>query len=275
MLHRYLLLSLLLVGLIVTPIILHAQEKIKPERAFHTMENTYTISLDSRDSTNNEETINLSDFNYPAPPECAEDDKVCFETSIITINVEKTWEIATVLPIYDPELEADIFAAAYPGIEQLEWDDLKNSPDQIMIAQRTLYERGLLDVLPTGQYGYLTEEAVLYFQALKGIQEFDHTTGQAIIGPQTITELNGLKDRMQKENYFEENPLPVRYDDVFTPQIKRRLGELAENMKSYEPSSEQKEQVDQNKQGSEGLQTKDDSLTGSQLQYYGNATIQK
>lgn len=275
MLKRYALLIILVIGLFVTPFLLHAQESFKPERQRIEKEEQFSINLDSRDVINNQTSINLNDFNYAPPEECEREDIVCFESSIITVHVKKIWELASVLPITDENLETDVFSSTFPDITSNTWEELRINPQELMIAQRTLYERGLMDVLPTGQYGYITEDAVARLQGLKHIQEIDWEKGQVIIGPETIIALNGLKQRMLAPNYFANNPLPQNYDDVLTPELAKRVNELEQRIPNYRPTAEEKDEVEQNQAQVEhdyGYTIKPD---GSQLQFQGEAIIEK
>lgn len=278
MLKRYFLLIILVISLAATPFLLevfHVHAEPRTDRTYESIEETFSISLDSRDVDQTRQSIDLNDFNYPAPEICDKPEVACFETSNITINVVKTWEIAEISEITSEELTPDVFALYYPDVPSVPWEELREDPESIMIIQRTLYERGLLDVLPTGQYGYLTEEAIIKLQSLKDISEIDYTAGQVIVGTETTEALNSLKRRMAEPFYLDQNPLPSDYSEIVPTVHKRRLDEIDTALKSFRPTPEQKETVNKNKENAKNISPEVEALNGSQLEYYGEATIQK
>lgn len=183
----------------------------------------FQLYLDNT-STESEKILDLNTYSIPAPEECSNKNTLCEETVQVTINVEKTWVITTIASLDSAELESWEFAEKYSDLEECEELNDGSAPEDKFIAQRILYERGLLPVLPTGRIGYQTEKAVLELQALKDIYEYDAYRNIFYIGPETIRALNSLKDNLKDPEYLENNPLsdltaedlPEEYRDRWT-----------------------------------------------------------
>lgn len=204
----------------------------------------YILKLDASDDVKSQK-IDFSDYNIPAPEECNEPNIACHETAKIQITTTKQWKIYRTKTIDSPDLTSHDFAKKYPNLnENAESIDNTSPPEQKWILQRMLYERGLLPVFPTGNVGYETEKAIIKFQHIKGINEWDKRKGIVEIGPQTVKALNDLKERMKDPQYLEKRPLPVvklndlddyhrlRYGDILRRQVR------AERIESPDTSDE-------------------------------------
>jgi hypothetical protein len=159
---------------------------------------TVSIELDATSDETVQE-VNLSDYQIAPPEECNEPNITCTERTRVVVNIEKTWDITTFEPIDSADLTASEFALYYPRIEAEEVT--RTSPvSDILLLQRALYDRGLLDVLPTGRFAAKTERAIMHFQQIKQIDEMED--GRMIAGPQTLKELNAMVDRMMDPEYL-------------------------------------------------------------------------
>ncbi|MEA3304231.1 MAG: hypothetical protein U9Q15_00420 [Patescibacteria group bacterium] len=181
----------------------------------------YEIDMDTRITRENTY-IDFDDYNIDPPLECSQPNFACDEYSHIKIITTKTWNVKKTEKINSSSLTTSDFAKYYPNLPDIQEINNLSDPDQKWIVQRILYERGLLPVFPTGNIGYETEKAIIKLQHIKGFEEFDPKRGISYIGPQTIKELNGLKDRMQDPEYIPNHPLPVvRMDDLGNNHKKR------------------------------------------------------
>jgi len=251
----------------------HAQEDIYSKEEIIQKESTYQIHLDSTDPETNMQKINFDAANIEPPAQCKDPLMICDEESVVNIHTVKTWKLRKVRQLNDPLLSPDEFAKKYPNLK----DNVKeindgSPPDQKFIAQRILYERGLLRRLPTGKIGYETEQAVIKFQHLKGFAEYDAARQITYIGPRTIKELNALKDRLQDPNYLKEKPLPeVGEKDLGEPHLSRmqKINQLVEK-----PEADDSKRSDF--PGSAGnVEIQKPQNNGSVVQFQGEAVIQK
>ncbi len=169
---------------------------------------THTQSFETYANSNEETTENIlkivgNDENIPEECQRRSFGIICSQETKIKVDVENIWTITEAASIHSPVLAPEEFATSYPGIQETNTLTNESSEEDKLVAQRILYERGLLSVPPTGFLGHLTKIGITYLQDIKQIyDEPDH------IGPKTINELNALKERMEEENYIEKNPLP-------------------------------------------------------------------
>lgn len=161
-----------------------------------------TITLHSADAAK-ETTLNLDNFNADAPRECTRAGFVCNETTEIIVSTHKTWRPMRLYPLTSEQLTTDMFARFYPNLSETPRLDGSSPAAQRLIAQRMLYELGLLPVLPTGKFGFMTETGTMQFQCAVGVEEFDPKRGSYFIGPQTIGQMNKWKENMKTPGYLD------------------------------------------------------------------------
>ena len=168
-----------------------------------------SLHLDSVNPTDEQKSsISFDNFNAPDPADCARSGYACQETTDITVTTRKVWTVVRVPSITSTSLDQSTFATYYPDLTP----DAPVTPTsplpQRMVAQRLLYDLGLLPVLPTGKFGYKTELATIDLQCRYGIDEYDATAGKTILGPQSVAKLNELKDQMKDPNFDPATALP-------------------------------------------------------------------
>jgi hypothetical protein len=195
------------------------------QTTMHTEQKTIEIALDS---TSNDLTkqIDLSTYSIEPPEECALENVSCRESTTVNMKIVKTWEISTVYELTDSRLQPEDFALYYPEIQSTESINRNSDPKQILLLQRALYERGLLPVLPTGRYGVLTEAAVLHFNQIKNITDCSAT--EVVATPDTIREINAMKQRMADPTYLQTTVAPVFNVSALCAPLQQRAGVLNE-----------------------------------------------
>lgn len=139
----------------------------------------------------------------------------CSQETQIKVVVETTWTIIEAEPIDSKTLTTQEFATSYPDIQEPNTLTNESNNEDKLVAQRILYERGMLSVPPTGFLGHLTMMAITHLQNLKFIYDEPNR-----IGPRTISELNNLKNRMEEDGYLEKNPLPPAIPELFYEPLK-------------------------------------------------------
>ncbi len=201
-------------------------------------------SFEIEQDTRKEEKQDFSSFSFstydiPPPSICFKDNVFCHEKTIIKTNVEKEWEVISVPPVWSKNLTSQQFSEFYPELDSNKIINNWSNASDKWITQRILYERGLLDVFPTGLIGFLTEEAIIKLQYYKNIKETDEEKGIVVIGPKTINELNNLKKRMGNENFIPRTPLPAISLKDMDPFHQKRLVEIDKALKrnKYEDPS--------------------------------------
>lgn len=156
-----------------------------------------------------ESKLDLKSLNTEPPTECYDQTVACEESTEITVITKKVWTPVKLGSILDEKLDPATFAKYFPKLNENQTiSNGSRQPDKL-IAQRALYEAGLLNSLPTGKFGYQTELAVIKLQCLKGIEEYDTKKKIAIMGPKTIKEINAIKAKLRDPTYFDKNPLPT------------------------------------------------------------------
>lgn len=169
---------------------------------------TKNILLDQtidRTITPEETNINLADMDFSDPKECTTD--FCYKESQITVTVKKIWKPMTSL-INSNSLNSWDFAKTFPNISEKKTLTNTSPVYDRFILQKVLYERWLLDSKPTWKIWYLTEQAVMALQCIKGFKEYDESKWMFIIGPKTIAEINKLKERMKDSTYLKKTRFP-------------------------------------------------------------------
>ena len=99
-----------------------------------------------------------------------------------------------------------------------------------MLLQRPLYDRGILPVLPTGRFGAMTEQAILHFQQIKGIDPC--TDRPAYADNRTVAEINKMKHRMRDPDYLRQTQAPNFEIQALCPQTKYRAQLLDDFIKA-------------------------------------------
>lgn len=196
----------------------------------------YHIYLDSEKSKEKIVNIDFDNYNINPPKECLQKMSVCEETTDIHIITKKTWRVIRLDNISSKKLDPVLFAKYYPNIKSKNIINDGSPLQDKLITQRILYDRGLLNIEPTGKIGWLTEIAIMKLQHLKGIKEYDEKKGIVYIGPKTIKELNALKDRMKDPNYLKNNPLPNINVNDFDENFKKRLNEIQNMINKTSPN---------------------------------------
>jgi len=187
--------------------------------------------------------ISFASDDISSPEVCQEPQVFCSESTKITVKTAKTWSIIELPAITSLGLQPEEFAQYYPNLDPVSRITDGSPPQQKLILQRILYDRGLLPVAPTGKIGYETEKAIIKLQHIKGIvDEFDGINKVTIIGPQTINELNALKKRMQNKGYLEEKPLSIVIPQELPSSAQERLARIEELEEEWkdQPFSKQK-----------------------------------
>ncbi len=139
----------------------------------------------------------------------------CSQATQIKVEVNTIWTIIEAAPIDSESLTTTEFAKNYPNISETGELTNDSSEEDKLIAQKILYERGMLALPPTGFLGHLTKMAVTHLQNVKNIYDEPNR-----IGPKTIKELNDLKKRMEEDGYVENNPLPEPDPTTFAPNLR-------------------------------------------------------
>lgn len=193
----------------------------------HLIKNTkdFAVELNTRTPEKNQ-LFSLKDYDISAPTICQQSNVFCHEKLRIVSRIEKEWEVNYIPQIWDPELTAQDFANFYPNLPEDKIISDGSRPQDKWILQRILYERGLLDIFPTGKIGYLTEKAIIKLQHYKDIEEYDHNLGIAYIGPATARELNLLKERMKRSDFVSRSPLPPISINSLSNNHKLRLSTI-------------------------------------------------
>jgi hypothetical protein len=175
----------------------------------------YEIHANSSDElTENLLTLATDKENF-YPEECKRFGVSCSQKTIIKVSAETTWTITNTDPITSDTLKTDEFIKNFPDIKETVRLDNGSDEKDKLVAQRILYERGLLPIPPTGNISHLTILAATYLQHLKNIGD-----EVGYIGPKTIKELNALKGRMADESYLDKSPLPpIKLNDL-SPALK-------------------------------------------------------
>lgn len=177
-----------------------------PQFETETKTETIELELDWNDSKA-AENVNLEDYisKLKKPDECGSPNIICEENLKVEMKISKTFFITKLNPLDSPNLLPEDFSKYYPDIESCPIDK-STDPKNIMILQRILYERGMLDTLPTGKYGVLTELAVHHFQQLKGLSQCSKEA--AVIDCATVEALNELKHKMSNSGYLSGTLVP-------------------------------------------------------------------
>ena len=202
------------------------------ESYFIEKEKDFVIEVDTREDKTNSASFSFEDIDIDAPSVCSQSHVYCEEKTVITTHIKKEWEVIAVPTIWDKSLTPQQFAKYYPNLKNDKPITDGSAPKEKWIAQKILYERGLLDVFPTGKIGYQTEQAVARFQYYKDIYEVNEKLGIVVIGPKTIQELNKLKDRMKNPLFTSRSPLPVIPTEDLKPFHKKRINQLDVELKT-------------------------------------------
>ena len=203
------------------------------ESYFLKKEKELEITVDTRDPEDSA-SFSFADYDIDAPAACRQANVFCHEKTIIKAHIEKEWEVIPVPAIWDEALTPQEFATFYPDLEEDQIINDWSNPTDKWITQRVLYERGLLDVFPTGKIGFKTEEAIADLQYFKGIEEIDEQKGIVVIGPQTIKELNKLKARMEDPNFVSRSPLPHIPNEERTAFHQKRISQISSELQRRE-----------------------------------------
>lgn len=185
------------------------------------------IYLKSNANSSDQAQIDFSNYNVEPPSECYDKQIVCEENTEITVITKKTWKPVTVQKITDSHLTAESFAKYFPALPENKSLSGGSPLAPRLVAQRILYERGLLSRVPTGKMGYETELAILKLQCLKGINEFDAKRQVVLIGPKTVKELNQLKESMKDPEYLKSHLLPPVDLSKCSQPLQKRAVQLA------------------------------------------------
>jgi hypothetical protein len=185
----------------------------------------FSIELDTRNK-GEKKSFSFADYDITAPSVCHQANVYCHEKTTIHTYIEKEWEIIPIPQIWDKTLTPQQFAQFYPDLPDTTPINDWSPSQQKWITQRILYERGLLDVFPTGKIGFKTEEAIIKLQYYKDIEEVDERLGIVIIGPKTIKELNALKSIMEEPEFISRSGLPPISSEDLTPFHKKRLEQI-------------------------------------------------
>jgi len=187
-------------------------------------EKNFKIEMDSRKSED-VKNFKLSDYDIKAPNVCQNANVICHEKTSINTTLVKEWEIISVPSLSDKTLTPQEFGNYYPNLNPDQVITNSSKSQDKWIVQKILYERGLLNVFPTGKIGLQTEEAIIKLQHLKGFTEYDNKRKVVIIGPKTITALNDLKNRMKSPNY-QKTGLPQISANEMSPEHQARSLEI-------------------------------------------------
>jgi hypothetical protein len=198
----------------------------KFESYFIHAEKEFEIELDTRNENIEEVSFSFAEYDIDAPAVCREANVFCHERTVITSQIKKEWEVVPVVQIWNPDLSPQDFANFYPDLPEDKIISNGSHPNDKWTAQKILYERGLLDVFPTGKIGFKTEEAITKLQHYKDIEEIDEDKGIVVIGPETIRELNKLKDRMKSPEFTPNAPMPPLSLSDFPEFQKKRLQQI-------------------------------------------------
>jgi hypothetical protein len=195
---------------------------LESESYFISKEKNFQIEMNTRQE-DTMRSFSFAEYDIEAPSICRQANIYCHEKTIVTSHVTKEWEVIPVAAIWDPQLSPQDFANFYPNLPEDKIINDWSPSSQKWILQRILYERGLLEVFPTGKIGYLTEEAITKLQYYKNIEEVDELKGIVVIGPKTIKELNKLKTRMKSDDFISNSPMPLIPFENFSPFQQQRL----------------------------------------------------
>lgn len=229
---------------------------------------SFDIQLDTRKGESTA-AFSFADYDIKAPAVCSEPNVFCHEHTVIHSKLEKEWEVVEVPEISDKSLSAQQFATYYPDLDETKKISDGSPTSTKWIAQRILYERGLLSAFPTGKIGLQTEEAIIKLQHYKNIVEYDKNLKVTIIGPKTIKELNKLKAKMKDPNFASKSPLPnIPFKD-FDPVHQERL--LAMD-KKYQQLAKQPPQKSET--SNPNLSIVKPKNSGNVLKLFGEAKIQ-
>lgn len=201
-------------------------------------EKDFQIELDTRIPATSKQSFSFADYDIDAPEDCKKKNVVCQERTIIHTKVEKQWEVIAIAPLWDDSLNSKDFSTFYPDLDEDQIISNGSHPNDKWIVQKILYERGLLDVFPTGKIGFKTEEAIAKLQHYKGIEEIDEYKNIIVIGPKTIRELNKLKNRMKSDDFIPQSPMPTITLNDFTPFQQERLKTMNSIFKTLDRPSE-------------------------------------
>lgn len=189
----------------------------------HTEQKSIEIELDSTSDDLTKE-IDLSGYKISMPEVCKNANVGCKEHTKVYLRLVKTWEITTVPPLTDKKLQSTEFATYYPNLDTSKPITKNSDPEDVMLLQRALYERGLLPTLPTGRFGAMTELSVLHFNQIKGLTECSDKALQATTA--TIMEINAMKERMKDETYLRTTVAPELKTELLCTTLQNRVNEL-------------------------------------------------
>lgn len=180
---------------------------------------THTQSFETHANSSEKITENVLEIveNKKSMPEECQKRRfgvTCNQETKIKVDVETIWTITEANPIHSSALTPEEFAINYPNIQETNILTNESSEEDKLVAQRILYERGMLSIPPTGFLGHLTQMGITHLQNIKQIYD---EPGR--IGSKTIKELNALKNRMKEENYIEKNYLPPPNPITFLPPL--------------------------------------------------------
>lgn len=170
---------------------------------------TSTIFLKTTSLDDTNKTLDFDNLNAEPPAECAASATACEETTEITVTTKKVWTPVKLASITSASLSASTFAKFFPNLADTNKLTNSSPQQQKLIAQKILYELGLLPVLPTGKVGYDTELAAIKLHCWLGISgEYDTKKNTAYLGAKSIAALNELKKKMIDPTYLTTNPVP-------------------------------------------------------------------
>lgn len=150
-------------------------------------------------------TLDLSQIDMPPPKECITD--FCYEESNVIVILRKTWKPFLSI-VNSDSMTTWGFAKEFDDIKETILVNNRTPIFDRVILQKVLYDRGLLWTKPTGKIWYLTELAIMRLQCIKWYSEYNTSKTIFEIGPQTIKEINNLKNRMKDQSYLASTSLP-------------------------------------------------------------------
>lgn len=188
-----------------------------------TEQKSVEIHLDS-ESNDLTKQIDLSQYDIPMPAVCAKANVHCEESSNVNIKITRKWNITSVYELTHPRLTAEDFSQYYPDLSEEKPLQRNSDPKQVMLLQRALYERGMLESLPTGRYGAQTQRAVLHFNIIKGLNTCDGKT--SVASRATLRAINALKRKMSDTNYLRSTKVPAMATSSLCPPTQKELAML-------------------------------------------------
>lgn len=211
----------ILVGAIVFSVSLSTAQAVRTETKVQ--QKTVEVQLDSKSDDLTKE-IDLSKYDIPQPAVCARPNVHCEESTNVNIKITRVWNITSVYELNDARLKAEEFAQYYPDVSEEVPLTRNSDPKQVLILQRVLYERGMLETLPTGRYGAQTQRAVLHFNVIKGLDRCDGKT--SVASRATLRAINALKRRMADTKYLASTKVPPIATSTLCPPTQKELALL-------------------------------------------------